>query len=60
MIDISAFEGRQEIDEGFILRANEEVTSYIKDFIKNQNDKTVLRNDLCLYQPCNGFSRQST
>lgn len=42
MIDISAFEGRQEIDEGFILRANEEVTSYIKDFIKNQNDKTVL------------------
>ena len=42
MIDISAFEGREKLDEGFILRANDEVSEYIRDFIKNGEDKTSL------------------
>jgi hypothetical protein len=42
MIDIEAFDYRQITDEGYILRANEEVSNYIRDFINNQNDKTVL------------------
>ncbi|CAI2372951.1 unnamed protein product [Moneuplotes crassus] len=42
MIDISAFNGREKVDEGFILRANDEVSDYIRDFIKTGHDRTSL------------------
>ena len=42
MIDIEALNYRQEVDTGLILRASDEVATYIRDFTQNQNDRTLL------------------